>query len=100
MSETNKMKEIPNNTTSYIVFGKENELEKVTVTGENTQDPVHIIPGTPMEIDTQNHKVTNELGEPVSRVDKNGKKIPASAKYTTVGKELERIDNAKEGQDR
>ena len=52
-----------------------------------------LVPG--MEISAYENKVTNELGEPVTRVDANGNKIPVEAKYTTIGKTLAAIDKAR-----
>lgn len=57
-----------------------------------------LVPG--MEIIAYDNKVTNELGEPVSRVDENGNKFPVEAKYTTIGKELQKRDKKEKGQDR
>ena len=75
MSETNKSKKIPNNTTNYIVFGKEKDLE-ISVTGENHQDAVHIVPGIPMEISVEPHSFAIDKDGTIIRKDKNGNKLP------------------------
>lgn len=55
-----------------------------------------------MIIEAKENTVTNELNGKVSRIDKNGKKFPVEAHYTTIGKKLEEIDRKqrKDGQDR
>ena len=76
MSETKKLKQIPNNTTNYIVFGKENELEQIKVTGQNEQAAVHNIPGIPMEIQVDPHTFEIAPNGEIIRKGKDGKQIP------------------------
>lgn len=100
MSETRKSRQIPDNVINYTVQGVNEELKIEDAKGNSQKANVNNIPGIPMVIETYSNKVTNELGEPVSRVDENGNKIPVEAKYTTVGKELEKRDKEMDSKDR
>lgn len=99
MSETKKRKG-----NAAIACGdvKTNEDNKGIIIEQGTYSPskneVNQLAG--MEIIAYDNKVTNELGEPVSRIDENGKKFNVEAKYTSAGKKLEAKDKQEKGQDR
>ena len=71
MSETKKTK--PNNTTNYIVFGKEKEL---VVSESKQQDAVHMIPGIPMEIAVEPHSFEITADGTIIRKNAEGERLP------------------------
>lgn len=94
MSETKKTKQIPNNTTNYIVFGKEHELEQVKVAGQNEQNAVHNIPGIPMEIQVDPHTFEIAPNGEIIRKGKDGKKLPGKVTNKKVVDAVKREQEA------
>ena len=97
MSETMKTK--PNNTTNYIVFGKEKEL---VVSESKSQDAVHMIPGIPMEIPVGECTITNETPDGrIQVIDKEtGNVIGYLDSDGTLNRKLAVKDREKKGQER